>query len=160
MKENAELNAILQPLAMNLRPMTQEDLDDVIHIERTAYPYPWTLGNFRDSLDAGYACWLAEIDGNTAGYWIMMLAADEGHILNCCVAPDWQGRGFGRQLVEHLIETAREHHTQCLYLEVRPSNTAAVFLYQHLGFETIALRRAYYPADQGSEDALIMRMLF
>jgi ribosomal-protein-alanine N-acetyltransferase len=140
--------------------MQTDDVEHVIRIERAAYHYPWTLGNFKDSLDSGYACWLAEIDGKPAGYWIMMLAVGEGHILNCCVAPDWQGRGFGRQLVEHLIDTARSHRTECLFLEVRPSNTAAVFLYQRLGFETIALRRGYYPADQGAEDALVMRMQF
>jgi ribosomal-protein-alanine N-acetyltransferase len=154
------VNAVLKPLDFDFRPMTLADIDAVIRIERAAYPYPWTLGNFRDSLESGYSCWLAEINGRPTGYWIMMLAVGEGHILNCCVAPDWQGRGFGRLLVEHLIETARGHGTECLFLEVRPSNTAAVFLYQRLGFETIALRRGYYPADQGAEDALVMRMLF
>jgi len=154
------MNAILKPLTFDFRPMHISDVEKVIRIERAAYPYPWTVGNFNDSLDSGYSCWLAEIDHQPAGYWIMMLAAGEGHILNCCVAPDWQGRGFGRLLVEHLIDTARSHGTECLFLEVRPSNTAAVFLYQRLGFETIALRRNYYPADQGSEDALVMRMLF
>jgi [ribosomal protein S18]-alanine N-acetyltransferase len=152
------VNAVLKPLQLLMRPMSEGDLDDVIRIERAAYPYPWTLGNFRDSLESGYSCWLAEIDGGIAGYWLMMQAMDEGHILNCCIAPLWQGRGFGRALVEHLIETARNHRIECLYLEVRPSNTAAVFLYQRLGFETIALRKAYYPADQGTEDALVMRM--
>lgn len=154
------MNAVLKPLNFDFRPMTADDIDAVIRIERAAYPYPWSLGNFRDSLESGYSCWLAEIDGKAAGYWVMMLAAGEGHILNCCVAPDWQGRGFGRQLVEHLIDTARSHRTECLYLEVRPSNAAAVNLYQRLGFETIALRRGYYPADQGAEDALVMRRLF
>ncbi len=154
------MNAILKPLSFHFRPMLASDVEDVIRIERAAYPYPWTIGNFKDSLDSGYSSWIAEINGIPAGYWIMMLAAGEGHVLNCCVAPDWQGRGFGRQLVEHLIDTARSHRTECLFLEVRPSNTAAVFLYQRLGFETIALRRNYYPADQGAEDALVMRMLF
>lgn len=154
------MNAVLKPLELQMRPMNEGDLEDVIRIERAAYPYPWTLGNFRDSLASGYSCWLAEIDGRIAGYWLMMQAMDEGHILNCCIAPDWQGRGFGRLLVEHLIDTARNHRIEFLYLEVRPSNTAAVFLYQRLGFETIALRKGYYPADQGSEDALVMRMCF
>lgn len=158
MGHDTNLNAILKPLEFHFRPMNAEDLADVVGIERTAYPYPWSLGNFSDSLASGYSCWLAEIDGKAAGYWVMMLVLDEGHILNCCVAPDWQGRGFGRQLVEHLIETARGHGMQMLYLEVRPSNTAAVFLYQKLGFETIALRRGYYPADHGTEDALVMRL--
>jgi ribosomal-protein-alanine N-acetyltransferase len=93
-----------------------------------------------------------------AAYWVMMTVLGEGHILNCCIAPDWQGRGFGRQLMEHLLAAARGHVTECLYLEVRPSNTAAISLYERLGFEGIALRRAYYPADNGREDALIMRL--
>jgi ribosomal-protein-alanine N-acetyltransferase len=139
------MNALLKPLEMAFRPMRAEDLDALIKIERAAYPYPWTLLNFRDCLESGY--------------WVMMLAVGEGHILNCCVSPAWQGRGFGRALVEHLIDTARQHNAEAIYLEVRPSNTPAVNLYERLGFDGIALRRDYYPADQGREDALIMRMI-
>lgn len=151
------MSAVLKPLEFDFRPMARQDLDSLVRIERAAYPYPWTLGNFRDCLEAGYSCWVAEIDGRLAGYWIMMLAVGEGHILNCCVAPDWQGRGFGRQLVEHLMGTARDHGTEFLFLEVRPSNTVAVGLYKRLGFETIGVRKGYYPADQGQEDALVMK---
>jgi [ribosomal protein S18]-alanine N-acetyltransferase len=151
------MNALLKPLEMAFRPMQAEDLDALIKIERASYPYPWTLLNFRDCLDSGYSCWVAEVDGALAGYWVMMLAAGEGHILNCCVAPAWQRRGFGRSLMEHLIDIARHHASEALYLEVRPSNTAAVNLYERLGFEGIALRRNYYPADAGREDALVMR---
>jgi ribosomal-protein-alanine N-acetyltransferase len=151
------MSAVLKPLEFDFRPMARQDLDSLVRIERAAYPYPWTLGNFRDCLDAGYSCWVAEIDGQLAGYWIMMLAVGEGHILNCCVAPDWQGRGFGRHLVEHLMDTARDHGAEFLFLEVRPSNTVAVGLYRRLGFETIGVRKGYYPADQGQEDALVMR---
>ncbi|MBU1664079.1 MAG: ribosomal protein S18-alanine N-acetyltransferase [Gammaproteobacteria bacterium] len=153
------MNALLKPLEMVFRPMRSEDLDALIKIERASYPYPWTLINFRDCLDSGYSCWVGEVEGALAGYWILMMAVGEGHILNCCIAPAWQGRGFGRSLVEDLIDTAREHGTETLYLEVRPSNTRAVNLYQRIGFESIALRRNYYPADQGREDALVMRMI-
>ncbi len=153
------MNALLKPLEMDFRPMRAADLDAVIKIERAAYPYPWILTNFRDCLESGYSSWVAEIEGEPAGYWIMMLAVGEGHILNCCVAPAWQGRGFGRSLMRHLIDTARQHATEALYLEVRPSNTRAVTLYERLGFDGIALRRDYYPADQGREDALVMRMI-
>jgi [ribosomal protein S18]-alanine N-acetyltransferase len=152
------MNAILKPLEFDFRPMASTDLENLVRIERAAYPYPWTLGNFQDCLESGYSSWVAEIDGRLAGYWIMMIAVGEGHILNCCVAPAWQGRGFGRQLVEHLMQVARAHGTQSLFLEVRPSNAAAVGLYQRLGFETIGVRRGYYPADQGQEDALVMRL--
>lgn len=152
------MSAVLKPLDFSFRPMCSADLDPIIRIERAAYPYPWTLGNFRDCLVSGYSCWSAELEGELAGYWIMMMAVGEGHILNCCVAPTWQGRGFGRQLMEHLIDTARGHGTQFLFLEVRPSNTAAVRLYQRFDFQTLALRRGYYPSDHGAEDALVMRL--
>lgn len=153
------MSALLKPLEMLFRPMQADDLDRLIKIERAAYPYPWTLGNFRDCLASGYSCWVGEIEGSLAAYWVLMLAVGEGHVLNCCVAPAWQGRGFGRSLMEHLIEVARQHKTEALYLEVRPSNTPALSLYQRIGFETIALRRDYYPADHGREDALVMRMV-
>jgi ribosomal-protein-alanine N-acetyltransferase len=152
------MSAVLKPLEFDFRPMLREDLEAVVRIERAAYPYPWTLGNFRDCLDSGYACWVSELDGQLTGYWIMMLAAGEGHILNCCVAPAWQGRGFGRHLVEHMIDSARAHNTEFLFLEVRPSNRPALGLYQRLGFATVGLRKGYYPADQGQEDAVVMRL--
>jgi ribosomal-protein-alanine N-acetyltransferase len=153
------MNAQLKPRVLDLRPMLDSDLEPLVRIERASYPYPWTLLNFHDCLDSGYSCWVAEVDGQLIGYWIMMLVLDEGHILNCCIAPRWQGRGYGRGLMEHLLETARHHGTQALFLEVRPSNTRAVQLYERLGFDGIALRRNYYPADQGREDALVMRMI-
>jgi ribosomal-protein-alanine N-acetyltransferase len=152
------MNALLKPLEMHFRPMRLEDLDALLRIERAAYPYPWTHGNFRDCVESGYSCWVGEVEGELAAYWVMMMAVGEGHILNCCVAPAWQRRGFGRELMGHLIDVARSHETGALFLEVRPSNTPAVRLYQHVGFEGIALCRNYYPADAGREDALVMRM--
>jgi ribosomal-protein-alanine N-acetyltransferase len=152
------MSAVLQPLEMAFRPMHREDLDELVRIERAAYPYPWTLGNFRDCLDAGYSCWVGEIEGKLAGYWLMLRVLDEGHILNCCIAPQWQRRGFGRQLMAHLFEIARSHNTQSLLLEVRLSNVPARRLYEVLGFEVVAQRRAYYPTDTGREDALVMRL--
>lgn len=152
------MNAVLKPLEMDFRPMRETDLEELVRIERAAYPYPWSLGNFRDCLDAGYSCWVGQIEGRLAGYWLMMRVLDEGHILNCCIAPQWQGRGFGKQLMAHLLAVARDHHAQTLFLEVRLSNTLAQRLYEGLGFETIAQRRDYYPTDDGREDALIMRL--
>ena len=137
--------------------MRAEDLDQIILIERAAYPYPWTRGNFRDCLDSGYSCWVAHLDGAIVGYSILMTGAGEGHILNCCVTPAHQGHGFGRQLMWHLMQAAPEYGVECLFLEVRTSNSAAIQLYQGLGFETVGLRRHYYPADQGREDAMVMR---
>lgn len=152
------MNAILKPGVPRYRPMAEADLERIIRIERAAYPYPWSLGNFRDCLQAGYSCWVAEVDGELMGYSVLMAAAGEGHLLNCCVSPPWQGLGYGRLLMAHLIATARGHGVECIYLDVRPSNLPALRLYQRLGFEGIALRRDYYPADQGREDALVMRL--
>ena len=153
------MSALLKPLEMAFRPMREEDLDELIRIERAAYPYPWTLGDFRDCLSAGYSCWVGWIEGKLAGYWLMMNVVDESHILNCCIAPQWQRRGFGRQLMAHLFEVARGHNTHQLFLEVRRSNLPAKRLYEGLGFEDIAQRRDYYPTDTGREDALVMRLI-
>lgn len=152
------MSAVLRPATLSLRPMAEADLERVIRIERAAYPYPWSLGNFRDCLHSGYSCWVAEVAGELIGYSILVTAVGEGHVLNCCISPTWQGQGHGRTLMLRLIDNARQHGAEDLFLEVRPSNTCAVRLYQRLGFVAIALRRGYYPADQGREDALVMRL--
>lgn len=151
------MNARLKPEALNYRPMRREDVDTVILIERAAYPYPWTRGNFMDCLVAGYSCWVAELEDEVVGYSILMTGAGEGHVLNCCVTPDWQGHGLGRLLMRNLMATAAGYGLETLFLEVRPSNGRAILLYEDMGFETVGLRRHYYPADQGREDALVMR---
>lgn len=153
------MSAVLKPLEMRFRPMQESDLDELLRIERAAYPYPWTQGNFRDCLKAGYSCWVGEIEGKLAGYWIMMNVVDEGHILNCCIAPQWQRQGFGRQLMAHLFQIAQGHNTRELLLEVRLSNEPAKRLYVSLGFDFIGQRRDYYPTDNGREDALVMRRM-
>jgi ribosomal-protein-alanine N-acetyltransferase len=137
--------------------MCQGDVDRVILIERAAYPYPWTRGNFVDCLVSGYSCWIAEIGGEIVGYSIFMAGAGEGHVLNCCVSPAWQGRGIGGQLMRRLLDNVKDFGVECLFLEVRQSNNRAINLYDSLGFETIGLRRHYYPADHGREDAVVMR---
>jgi ribosomal-protein-alanine N-acetyltransferase len=151
------MNAQAAPIAADFRPMVLEDIDRIILIERAAYPYPWTRGNFTDCLSSGYSCWVVEAGGQVVGYSILMVGAGEGHILNCCIAPDWQGRGLGRLMMQRLIQNAPEYGTECIFLEVRPSNIKAINLYDNLGFVSVGLRKQYYPADQGREDALVMR---
>lgn len=152
------MNALVKPVEVNFRPMLEADVDRIILIERAAYPYPWTRGNFMDCLYSGYSCWVIEVAGELVGYSILMVGAGEGHVLNCCVSPGWQGRGLGRLAMRRLIAGAAEYGVECLFLEVRPSNGKAISLYESLGFETVGLRRHYYPADQGHEDALVMRL--
>ncbi len=151
------MNALASPLKPDFRPMIAEDIDRIILIERAAYAYPWTRGNFVDCISSGYSCWVAEVAQEVVGYSILMSGAGEGHVLNCCVAPSWQGRGLGRLMMLRLIQAAPEYGVECLFLEVRPSNTRAINLYDSLGFESVGLRKHYYPADQGREDALVMR---
>ncbi|MGD8378491.1 MAG: ribosomal protein S18-alanine N-acetyltransferase [Gammaproteobacteria bacterium] len=138
------------------RPMVEADIPAILRIERRGYAYPWSAGIFRDCLRVGYCCWVQPYAGDLAGYGIISVAAGECHVLNVCVDVDLQGRGFGRRLMEHLLEVARGHGAEQVFLEVRPTNLAAVALYRSLDFHEVGLRHAYYPADGGREDALVM----
>lgn len=149
------MNAVLQE-STRFRPMQQEDLDAVMAIEPHIYAHPWSRGNFADSLNAGYSCWVCEQQGVVVGYAVMMLVLDEAHLLNISVAQANQGRGLGRALLNHLVEVARRHGAQMMFLEVRPSNRAARALYESMGFNEFSVRKGYYPAYNGREDAILM----
>lgn len=151
------MNAVLRPAEPQFRPMCELDVDEIFAIEQRAYAHPWTRGNFTDSLECGYSCWVLELDQAIIGYSILMSGAGEGHVLNCCISPDYQGRGFGRLLMQRLMADAPDFGVDCIFLEVRPSNASGIALYEKLGFETVGLRRNYYPAGTSREDALIMR---
>jgi ribosomal-protein-alanine N-acetyltransferase len=138
--------------------MGEADLDTVAEIERTLHVSPWSRGNFGDSLHAGYHCWIAERDGRLAGYGIVAVGAGEAHLLNLTVAPEWQRRGIGAEFTAFLAKLAHDYGAKRIFLEVRPSNNAARALYARAGFAEIGLRRGYYPAAQGREDAVVMEM--
>jgi len=142
--------------ALLFRPMQMADLDAVMVIEPTIFPYPWSRGNFSDSLNAGYSCWVVEQDKVMIGYAVLMMVLDEAHILNISIASPWQGKGYGRELLTHLLSIARQYQAQNMFLEVRVSNTQAIGLYESMGFNEMAIRRNYYPARQGREDAILM----
>ena len=148
------MNAVLSP-HVEMLPMHSRDLDDVLAIENAVYPFPWTRGNFADSLAAGYSAWVCRIGGELVGYVVVMLAVDEAHLLNISVHQSRQGMGFGARLLRHAMECARLGGADRLFLEVRPSNERAVDLYRHFGFRQIGQRKGYYPAVTGREDALI-----
>jgi len=134
------------------------DLDAVMEIESRAYDFPWTQGIFRDCLRVGYCCWCYEIDGLIQGYGVMSVAAGESHILNISVRPESQRQGIGSKLMKHFLQLARRHDADTVMLEVRPSNKLAIKLYEKLGFNEIGVRRNYYPAHQGREDALLLAL--
>lgn len=140
------------------RRMTAADLDMVLRVEQAVYPYPWTGGNFSDSLAAGYHCWIVECAGSVVGYTVVMIAAGEGHLLNLSVAAEWQRRGIGRELLAFVTKLARDYGAARLLLEVRPSNHAALALYAAAGFSRVALRRDYYPAGEAREDAVVLQL--
>ena len=144
-------------IAHRLRPMTEADLPRIHRIELASYEYPWSIGNFTDSLHAGYSMWVHETGGDVVGYYAMMAAAGEAHLLNLTIAPSWRRHGLGRDLLGHCLACACSHKAGSLFLEVRTSNTAAIALYHSSGFVDLAVRRDYYPARVGREDALIMK---
>jgi len=118
--------------------------------------HPWTEGIFRDCLRNGQECWLLMSSNLNVGHGILSIAAGESHLLNVCVHPDFQGHGFGRILVEHVLERARAGKASTIFLEVRPSNVAACELYDKLGFNEVGIRENYYPSKVGREDALVL----
>jgi ribosomal-protein-alanine N-acetyltransferase len=139
-----------------IRPLGERDLEAVVAIEGEIYEFPWTLGNFRDSLAAGYSCWAYRSADGLVGYAVMMIGADEAHLLNLSIAAPCQRRGYGKRLLDHLVKVARSYGAHTMLLEVRPTNAAARRLYLAYGFEQVGVRRGYYPARDGREDALLL----
>jgi ribosomal-protein-alanine N-acetyltransferase len=153
------MSALLRE-APRLMPMTVAELPAVASIEAAAYDFPWTRGNFIDSLAAGYlARVLRDADERVVGYFIAMKGVDEMHLLNLTVAPAEQGRGHARLMLDELAAACAQMHARQLWLEVRESNTRARTLYTRYGFRHIGVRRGYYPALHGRrEDAAVMAL--
>jgi ribosomal-protein-alanine N-acetyltransferase len=139
-----------------LAAMREADLDEVLAIESAVYSHPWTRGNFVDSLRSGYACRTWRLGGELLGYFVLMAAAGEAHLLNLSVAGARQRRGHGSALLREAMRLARELGARHMFLEVRPSNGPGQALYERFGFRRIARRRDYYPAATGREDALVL----
>lgn len=147
------------PESLRLARMQVADLAEVLAIENDVYPHPWSRGNFLDSLYSGYEAWtLRDADGALTGYFLLMLAVDEAHLLNISVRRDLHGKGLGYLQLNKAAEIARAARMHSILLEVRPSNQRALAVYERYGFERIGVRKGYYPADGGTrEDAIVMR---
>ncbi|MHB8353145.1 MAG: ribosomal protein S18-alanine N-acetyltransferase [Burkholderiales bacterium] len=137
--------------------LSADDLDTVLVIEQRAYAIPWTRGNFSDSLHHGYLGLACRVDEQLMGYAFMMKIIDEMHLLNLTIDPLWQGRGWGKLLLDAVKNQARDLGCAQLLLEVRHGNTRALKLYRESGFEQIGVRQQYYPTLHGREDAVVMR---
>jgi ribosomal-protein-alanine N-acetyltransferase len=147
--------------ALRFGMMRAQDIEEVVAVENRAYPFPWTRGNFLDSLASRYAAWtLRGPDACLAAYFLLMHAADESHLLNITVRPDLQGQGLGRLLLNKVIALAHDANAHSILLEVRPSNEHALAVYRHCGFKQVGIRKNYYPAGSASrEDAMVMRLM-
>jgi len=148
---NGDMTALVE-----IRTMNYADLNQVIGVEKKAYPHPWTLGIFRDCLRVGHHAWVMMLDRKIIAYAVVMLSPGEAHILNICVDPDFQAKGLGRHLLRHLIKNTNQTDIDMVLLEVRRSNVNAQRLYQSEGFHELGVRKAYYPAKDGREDAIIL----
>ena len=150
------MSAVLLP-RVEMLPLGDADIDEMVAIENCIFPYPWTRGNFVDSVASGYSVWGCRVAGELVGYFVLMIAVDEAHLLNISVAGKRQRMGFGARLLEWAMTSAQQAGASSLLLEVRPSNRSALALYRQFGFRQIGLRRGYYPAAEGCEDALVLR---
>lgn len=146
----------VQEVDVFVRNMTHEDLADVSDMERRSYDFPWSHGVFRDCLLAGYHCIVLERDERPIGYGILSVAAGEAHILNLCVDPGFRAHGYGERLLDEMLTMARGADVNEIFLEVRPSNEAALALYRKKGFHQVASRPSYYQATDGREDAAVL----
>jgi ribosomal-protein-alanine acetyltransferase len=149
--------ALLRRIAW--RPLNEADLAYVAALEAQIHAAPWSYGNFRDALAAGYGAQVGERDGRILVFGVMMLAPGEAQILNLSVVPDARRQGLGRALLERFIGDAQRSGAEQMFLEVRVSNAPAIALYESAGFEPVARRHDYYPATARSrmEDAIVMR---
>ena len=152
------MSAILKDPLLQIRSMTKADLAAVMEVELRAFPYPWSEGNFRDCLRAGYECRVLVREEQVIGYGVLSVAADEAHILTLCIDSELQRQGLGRRLLERLLNMAKQRHADTAFLEVRASNRAALDLYRAVGFNEVGVRRGYYPAGGGREDAIVLAL--
>lgn len=148
--------AIAKDLPPIIRAMRQSDLEVITTIERDTYDYPWSSGIFRDCLLAGYTSVVLDRNGEVVGYGIMSIAAGEAHLLNLCVDRNLRGQGIGKRLLQHLMKRAKTFDSERVFLEVRPSNKLALRLYDKMGFQVIGVRKGYYKAADGNEDAVVL----
>lgn len=139
-----------------MREMMPADLDAVLAIEQSVQAYPWTRGNFSDSLNHGHLCRVDEAEGELCGYVVLMQTVDEAELLTIGVAGTQQRKGLGRAMLLEMLGVARGKNMQRVFLEVRSSNAPAIALYRSAGFNEVGVRRGYYRNAEGSEDAIVM----
>lgn len=151
--------AALQAVEAGFVPMQADQLAAVLQIEQRAYAHPWTETHFRDALRSGYQAQRLQGDTAVLGYFVAMKGVDEVHLLNITVAPEYQGQGWARVMLDALAMWARGQQAHWLWLEVRQGNARAISVYEAHGYRRVGVRKAYYPAGPGQrEDAVVMSL--
>lgn len=148
----------VSPKSLSFRTIQTQDLPEIMAIERQCYEFPWSEAIFTSCFNAGNLAIFAELDGKAIGYGILSTVLDEASLLNICIVPSEQGKGYAKILLQFLCEQVRALGADTLFLEVRASNQAALHLYENMGFNQIGTRRNYYPAKKGREDAWIFAL--
>jgi len=141
-----------------VRVLQLSDLPRIMPLENNAYDFPWSEAIFRDCFNSAYTGLAIEVEGALLGYGMLSIAAGEAHILNVVIDSNQRSCGLGRKLVRRLIDQARWHRVERVFLEVRASNIVARSLYANLGFQEIGVRKAYYPGRKTREDAVVMSL--
>lgn len=140
---------------MLIRELQRRDIKDILEIEEDVHIAPWTEDTFNTCFDAGYKGWLIHKNDLIIGFIVASIHHLECHILNLCVVREFQRQGYGKKMLNYVLQYAKNEGCLVAYLEVRKSNQSAIALYHALNFHIIGERKAYYPAAQGHEDALI-----
>ena len=146
----------VNPQTFNVRDMVLSDVSHISFIEQQVTPHPWRESQFIDS-HAKHSCLVLEQDNSVVGYAIYHVVVGEAEILNIAVAPSYQSQGYGRQLLDYMVDIV-SNQAERFFLEVRVSNEKAIQLYESIGFVEVCLRRNYYQTDKGPEDAMLMAM--
>lgn len=153
------MNARLDSTEALFEPLLADRLDEVLRVEQRAYAHPWTHANFIDALHSGYEAQMLMADGNVLGYFVAMKGVDEVHLLNITVAPEYQGQGWARVMLDALAIWARGQSAVWLWLEVRVSNLRAMQIYEAHGYRRVGYRKSYYPSGHSQrEDAIVMSL--
>lgn len=148
-------------MSVKIVPMTADHLEELEKLERICFSRPWSRKMLAEELENQCAAFLVaedSVSGRVLGYAGLMVVADEGYITNVAVFPEYRRQGIAVQILQVFLQFAAANHLAFLTLEVRPSNAAAIALYQGFGFEEVGRRKNYY--DLPKEDALILTKYF
>ncbi|MFO2678724.1 ribosomal protein S18-alanine N-acetyltransferase [Legionella pneumophila serogroup 1] len=151
-------------MILNIRRMKDSDIENVYSIETNVHIAPWSKDILRDCVLVGYDCRVLEINNGDssilAGYIISRISNNSCHILNLCIAKPLQSKGLGRKLLQTVLYSLSKYtQTESVILEVRPSNSAALHLYETMGFEKVEIKKDYYKDKNSVEDAILLKKL-